>query len=426
MNVLVIGAGIGGLSTALSLHAAGIDCTIVEAVPDLRPLGVGINLQPHAVRELVELGLGEALEETGIPTNNLIYTNRHGDVVLTLPRGRNAGYHWPQYSIHRGRLQMVLLEAVLQRLGPDAVNLGWAFDDFEHGVDRAGEGPVEVRLREVATGRTVVRVADVLVGADGVHSTVRARMHPHGDPLRWSGITMWRGITELESCLDGASMVVAGADDAAKIVAYPICAQTRARGRALVNWVAEVRVAEPGPAVTKADWRREGRLDDVLPHFAGWRLPFLDVPTLIAGAGRVLEYPMVDRDPLPFWGVGCVTLLGDAAHPVYPVGSNGGSQAVLDARFLALALANAGDPVKGLAGYESERRPVTSELVLASRRFPVDETVKLVEQRAPGGFSDIREVLTAQELSRMADAQKLVADMDVKTLNERPSWTVPQ
>lgn len=423
MNVLVIGAGIGGLSTALSLHAAGIDCTVVEAVSDVQPLGVGINLQPHAVRELVELGLGESLEETGIPTKALIYTNRHGDVVLTLPRGQNAGYHWPQYSIHRGHLQMVLLKAVLERLGPDAVSLGWAFDDFEHEIGQAGEGPVGVRLREVKTGRTVVRTADVLVGADGVHSTVRARLH-RNDPLRWSGITMWRGITELESCLDGASMVVAGSDDAAKIVAYPICAQTRARGRALVNWVAEVRVAEPGSAVVRADWRRAGRHDDVLPHFTGWRLPFLDVPALIAGADRVLEYPMVDRDPLPYWGVGCVTLLGDAAHPVYPVGSNGGSQAVLDARFLAMALANAGDPVKGLAEYESERRPVTSELVVSSRRFPVDETVKLVEQRAPGGFSDIRDVLTAQELSKMMDAQQSVADMDARRLNERPSWTV--
>jgi 2-polyprenyl-6-methoxyphenol hydroxylase-like FAD-dependent oxidoreductase len=419
MDVLVVGAGIGGLTTALSLHAAGIDCAIVESATELRPLGVGINLQPHAVRELAELGLGEALEATGIPTSALIYTNRYGDVILTLPRGRNAGYLWPQYSIHRGLLQMILLEVVQERLGPDAVRLGCAFEDFENA---AGAGPVSARLRDVRTGRTVVREADVLVGADGIHSAVRARLHPDGDALRWSGITMWRGITEREPFLDGASMVVAGTDDAAKIVAYPICPQAGSRGRALVNWVAEVRVAEPGPAVTEADWRREGRLEEALPHFTGWVLPFLDVPELIAGAGRILEYPMVDRAPLPTWGRGRVTLLGDAAHPMYPVGSNGGSQAVLDARFLALSLARAADPVEGLAVYESERRGATSDLVLASRRFPVDETVKIVERRAPDGFADITEVLTEEELSTMADAQKIIADMDVRSLNERPSW----
>ncbi|GAA5057154.1 2-polyprenyl-6-methoxyphenol hydroxylase-like FAD-dependent oxidoreductase [Thermocatellispora tengchongensis] len=425
MHVLVIGAGIGGLTTALSLHAAGIGCTIAESATRLKPLGVGINLQPHAVRELTELGLGDALAATGIETSGLAYANRHGDVITTLPRGRNAGYRWPQYSIHRGRLQMILAEAVRDRLGPHALRLGLAFDDFQDDPQHGGAGQVAVRLRDRRTGQEVLERADALVGADGVHSAVRARLYPHGDPLRWSGITMWRGITETDPYLDGASMVVAGADDGAKIVAYPICPKTRARGRASVNWVAEVRLAGPGPAAGEADWRRQGGLEDVLPHFAGWRLPFMDVPAMLAGAGRILQYPMVDRDPLPAWGAGRVSLLGDAAHPMYPVGSNGGSQAILDARYLALALAGAGDAIDGLAAYEDVRRPETSDLVLASRRFPVDETVKLVEQRAPGGFADIHQVLTPQELAAMAEAQRAIADMDVEALNERPSWSVP-
>ncbi|WP_236050676.1 flavin-dependent oxidoreductase [Nonomuraea cypriaca] len=422
---MVIGAGIGGLTTALSLHAAGIDCTVVEAVPELKPLGVGINLQPHAVRELVDLGLREDLVRTGIPTRALTYATRRGDVVMTVPRGRAAGYRWPQLSIHRGHLQMLLLRAVQDRLGQDAVRAGLAFEDFAPGaLERAGAGPIKVRLRETTTGRQVADGADVVVGADGVHSAVRARLHPRGDELRWSGITMWRGITERAPYFDGATMVVVGTQDGAKIVAYPICPQARARGRALVNWVAEVRTAQAGTATTEADWWRAGRLEDVRPHFAGWVLPYLDVPELIAGAGRILEYPMVDKEPLPYWGAGRVTLLGDAAHPMYPVGSNGGSQAVLDARYLALALASEPDPAAALARYEHERRRQTDGLVRSGHRFEVDEMVKLAEQRAPGGFTDISEVLSAQELSRMAEAHRRVADMDVQTLNERPSWTV--
>ncbi|GAA5062782.1 2-polyprenyl-6-methoxyphenol hydroxylase-like FAD-dependent oxidoreductase [Thermocatellispora tengchongensis] len=425
MRVLIIGAGIGGLTAALSLHAAGIDCSVVDSAPELRPLGVGINLQPHAVRELVDLGLGEALEATGIQTSAQVYANRFGNVILTLPRGRGAGYLWPQYSIHRGRLQMILLDAVRARLGPGAVRLGLAFQDFARDPEEEGgkAGTVTALLRDVRTGEVVAETADVLAGADGVHSAVRARLHPGHDELRWSGIRMWRGVTERDPYLDGATLLVAGSNAAAKFVAYPICAEARARGRASMNWVAEVRMAEAG-AAGQADWHREGALEDVLPHFADWFLPDLDVPKLITGADRILEYPMVDKDPLPRWNVGRATLLGDAAHPMYPIGSNGGSQAILDARFLALTLARNVDPAEGLAEYERERRPATTDIVLACRRLPMDETIELVERRAPDGFADISEVLSARELAEMAAAQKTISDMDVTMLNQRPSWNV--
>ncbi|MFF4624201.1 flavin-dependent oxidoreductase [Nonomuraea jabiensis] len=425
MTVMIIGAGIGGLTTALSLHAAGIDCAVVEAVSELKPLGVGINVQPHAVRELVDLGLGEALARTGIATSALCYATRRGDVVLTVPRGRAAGYHWPQVSIHRGHLQMLLLEAVIDRLGPDAVRTGLSFEDFAPGaLEPGGTGPVGVRLRESATGRLVQDGADVVVGADGLHSAVRARLHPRDNELRWSGITMWRGITECDPFFDGATMVVAGTQYGAKIVAYPICPKAQARGRAMLNWVAEVRTAPAGTPTTEADWWRSGRLEDVQPHYADWVLPYLNVPELLAQTGRILEYPMVDKAPLPRWGSSRVTLLGDAAHPMYPVGSNGGSQAILDARYLALALAAEADPAAALARYEHERRAQTDGLVASGHRFEVDEIIQLAEQRAPGGFTDIAAVLTAQELSHMADAHQRVADMDVQALNARASWTV--
>ena len=131
MRVLIIGGGIGGLTTALSLHAAGIDCLVAESALELRPLGVGINLQPHAVRELIELGLGDELAKIGVPTSYQTYTDRFGGTILALPRGRYAGYNWPQYSIHRGELQMLLLSAVRERLGAGAVRTGLSLEDFE-------------------------------------------------------------------------------------------------------------------------------------------------------------------------------------------------------------------------------------------------------------------------------------------------------
>ncbi|MBG0821348.1 flavin-dependent oxidoreductase [Planomonospora sp. ID91781] len=416
MRVLIIGGGIGGLATALSLHAAGIGCTVAESVTEPRPLGVGINLQPHAVRELTELGLGEELAGLGISMNYFTFTDRYGGVILPLPRGTIAGYDWPQYAVHRGELQMTLLAAVRERLGPGAVRTGLSLEDFE----QDGTG-VTASLRDVRTGETLKETADVLVGADGVHSVVRARLHPDGGPLLWNGIRMWRGTAEGESFLDGATQVVAGSNRSAKFVVYPIA--RRGGGRVLINWVAEVLTGEPGP-VTAADWSRRGRLEDVLPHFEGWRFPYLDVPALISASERILEYPMVDRDPLPRWGRGRVTLLGDAAHPLYPIGANGGSQAVLDARVLARELAVAADPVAGLAAYEAERRPVTGELVLAHRELPMEKTIALVTERAPDGFDDIADVLTPEELAEMAAAQRRITDTDVRFLNERASWSV--
>ncbi|TMR26301.1 FAD-dependent monooxygenase, partial [Nonomuraea zeae] len=261
---------------------------------------------------------------------------------------------------------------------------------------------------------------DVLVGADGVQSAVRARLHdPAGDPLLWGGIRMWRGVARADPILDGATVLVGGSNLAGKFVTYHISASDPR----LVNWVAEVKVAEPG-AVPEADWSRAGRLDDVAAHFADWKYAPADIPALLAATERILEYPMVDRDPLPRWGEGRVTLLGDAAHPMYPVGSNGGSQAILDARVLARCLAADEDPARALEAYEEERRPATSALVLAHRALPIEETIRLVTERAPDGFHDVADVLTEPELAAMAAAQRRISDADVRALNQRESWSV--
>ncbi|MFC9973353.1 flavin-dependent oxidoreductase [Spirillospora sp. NPDC127200] len=415
MRVLIVGAGIGGLTTALSLHAAGIEATVVDAATELRPLGVGINVLPHAVRELTELGLGERLAAIGIETAEMVHFDRHGGRIWGEPRGRALGYRWPQYSVHRGELQMVLLAAVRERLGADAVRAGTACEGFEQ------DGAlVRVRLRDRASGAEETVEADVLVGADGLHSTVRAALHPGERAPRWNGIRMWRGVAEGEPFLTGATLAVAGSNAAAKMVVYPIA--ERGEGRQLLNWVAEVKI--PDDRLSEyADWNRAGRLEEVLPHFADWDFDWLDVPALLSRTDRILEYPMVDRDPLPAWGRGRVTLLGDAAHPMYPIGSNGGSQAVIDARVLAWELARGGDPEKGLAAYELARRETVNAIVLACRDMPADRVLHTVEERAPGGFERIEDVLSAQELETITGAYRQTSFSDVAALNERPSLT---
>ncbi|OLT26453.1 hypothetical protein BJF79_12170 [Actinomadura sp. CNU-125] len=416
MRVLIVGAGIGGLTTALSLHEAGAEPIVVDAVRELRPLGVGINLLPHAVRELTELGLGGDLAETGIPTAEMVHFDRYGGRIWGEPRGRDLGYNWPQYSIHRGELQMILLDALRERLGGRAVRTGTVFEGFE----QDGSG-VRVRLCDRASGEVRTETADVLVGADGLHSAVRALLYPDERAPLWSGIRMWRGVTEGEPFLGGRTLAVAGSNAAAKIVVYPISMRAERRGKALLNWVAEVRQDDDRLDRT-ADWNRKGRLEDVLPHFADWTFDWLDVPAMLRAAAEILEYPMVDREPLERWTFGRVTLLGDAAHPMYPVGSNGGSQAVLDARVLVHELAAAG-PVAGLAAYERERREVANSIVLACRDMPADRVLHTVSRRAPKGFAAIEDVLEPEELTTITSAYRRTSFSDVDALNSRPSYT---
>jgi 2-polyprenyl-6-methoxyphenol hydroxylase-like FAD-dependent oxidoreductase len=416
---VIAGAGIAGLTAALSLHAAGIDALVVDPVRELKPLGVGINLLPHAVRELTELGLGDHLAETGIETAEQAHFDRRGGLIWGEPRGRGLGYRWPQYSIHRGRLQTILLQAVRDRLGPAAVRTGTAVTGFAH-----DSGEVEVRLSPRPDGTSAPPGpsqryrADLLLGADGLYSAVRAQLHPDEPPPRWSGVMLWRGVAEGPAFLSGATLAITGSTTSVKFVAYPI-ARTGS-GRVLINWVAEVMVGGAEPPV-RPDWTREGRLAEVLPYFADWRFAWLDVPDLMTRTPEILVYPMVDRDPLPYWGRGPVTLAGDAAHPVYPIGSNGGSQAIVDARTLAHSLATAGSAESAARGYESARRDTTSKIVLGTRDMPVERVIDMVHARAPHGFDRIEDVLSAGELAELRNAYRVTSLQDAATLNDRPS-----
>lgn len=392
MSVLIAGAGIGGLTAALSLHAVGIEATVVESAREIRPLGVGINLLPHAVRELTELGLGDALADLGVATAENVYADRHGHRIFSEPRGVAQGYRWPQYSIHRGELQLLLLAAVRDRLGPGAIRTGARVTGFAHGPGETDR--VRVRVLDRATGTAAEQDAEALIGADGLHSAVRAELHPDGGPLLWSGVRMWRGTTKAAPFLTGRSAAIVSDGDA-ELIAYPI-------GRERINWVCLVRVAEPGPLPGDAAWNRAGRVADVLPYYAHWALGWLDVPALLADCGEILEYPMADRDPLPSWGSGRVTLLGDAAHPMYPVGANGASQAIVDARVLAYELSGPDGVRPGLARYEAARRDATAAVVRANRAMHRD-----------GGNGP-------RELARITDTYRRATGSEVEALNTRP------
>ena len=432
MKVLIAGGGIGGLTAALSLHAAGIDVEVFEGVTEIRPLGVGINCLPHAVRELTELGLGEQLAQVGVPTRELIYTNKHGQRIWQEDRGLHAGYRWPQYSIHRGRLQMLLFEAALARLGPDKVHLDHAIDRFEqdasgvtaHFVSRAVASGSSHAERESAPRREARRGSargDVLIGADGIHSAVRRAFYPDEGMPRWNGAILWRGVSRAKPYLSGASMIMAG-HEWQKFVVYPISAPD-ADGLQTINWIAELKYKDR-TLREREDWNREGQLPDFLPKFESWNFGYLDAPGLIRGADHVFEFPMVDRDPVARWTHDRVTLLGDAAHPMYPIGSNGSSQAILDARVLAWRLATESDPLRALELYDEERRPATGAIVLANRRNGPEKVLQMAEERAPDGFADVHDVLSAEELANSALEYKRLAGFEVERLNARASYVV--
>jgi 2-polyprenyl-6-methoxyphenol hydroxylase-like FAD-dependent oxidoreductase len=407
--VLIVGGGIGGLTLALSLHQAGIACRVFEAAPEIKPLGVGVNLLPHGMRELTELGLQERLARSAVETRELCFYNRFGQFIFKEPRGRFAGYDWPQLSIHRADLHAVLLQAVRERLGADAFVLDMKFASLEkgrHGVTAKFENGAAV------DGRCVV-------GCDGIHSAVRRMLFPNEGPPSYQGINMWRGVTRMKPFLTGASMAVAGWLEVGKLVVYPIRrAEPDGDGRQLVNWVAEIQ----SPRNVLQDWNLGGKIEDFYPAFKDWRFDWLDCAAMIRDAEQVLEYPMVDRDPLPWWTRGRVTLLGDAAHPMYPRGSNGAGQAIIDARTLAGCLKRNENIGNALKEYERARLQAVNDLVLMNRANPPDAILREVWQRSGDRpFARIEDVIGNAELVALSENYKRVAGFEREALAKRES-----
>jgi len=408
-DVLIVGGGIGGLTLALCLHRNGIPCMVLEAAPEIRPLGVGVNILPHAAAELARLGLEGALLGHCVQTDEANFFNRYGQLVHREPLGRAAGYDHPQMSIHRADLHGVLLQAVRERIGAERLLLGRRCAGAEQ--DSAG---VTLRFED---GAPPLR-GRIAIGADGIHSALRRQLHPDEGEPKYTGYNMWRGLSPWPRFLTGASLTRVGWLTTGKMVIYPIRDAVNARGEQLINWVFEVETATHRP---RRDWNLPGSVEDVLAYVRDWRFDWLDVPAMLRASEVVLEYPMVDQDPLPWWTAGRVTLLGDAAHPMVPRGSNGAGQAILDARCLADLLARMpADPAGALAAYEAGRRPATTQVVLTNRANPPDAVLREVFLRTGDKpFARIEDVIAAEEMLAITGAYKRVAGYDLATLKAR-------
>jgi len=411
--VLIAGAGIGGLAVALTLHELGVACLVLESVPELKPLGVGINLQPNAVRELYEMGFGPAdLDAIGVRTREFALVGLNGKDVYSEPRGLEAGYRWPQYSVHRGRLQMMLYGASVERLGADAVRTGMrvtGYRNHANGVNALVETPGGER-REIE--------GSLLVGADGLHSAVRAQMHPNQPPIQWGGAIMWRGVTRGAPIRTGASFVGFGTHRH-RVVFYPISGRDPASGLADINWIAEITVDNAG-GWQSGDWNKKVRHEDFMHHFERWTQDWIDVPAMLRGAADVYEYPMIDRDPVSTWVDGRTALLGDAAHVMYPTGSNGASQAIIDARVLGACLLAHGVTPAALGGYDAKLCKDVSALVLRNRGAGPFGLLNLLDERCGGVFDDIEAVIPRAERDEFMRSYRAAAGFAMEKLNASP------
>jgi len=400
MNIAIVGGGIAGLSFALGLHKRGIDCDVFEAVTDIKEIGVGITLLPHAMRELAELGLQDTLEAVGIENLESVFYTQHGQYVYKEARGRHAGYTLPEIGIHRGKLHRILFDAAVSRLGADKVHTGMRCSAFSQ-----NDNGVEIEFSNAHTQTSLKVQAQIAVACDGVNSVVRAQMHPQ-DALCFAGINTWRGVTVHPPILTGKSYLRIGTVEVGKMVIYPIIDNVDGKGNQLINWVAELQ--KPNAAMN--DWNRPGDPAVCAEIFKDWTFDFLNVPELILKADKVFEYPMVDKNALPFWTQGRVTLMGDAAHPMYPRGSNGSAQALIDARTLADQLAQHTDPKEALKAYEVLRLAPTAKVVETNRNVPPDFIIMKAQELSGGKpFRHIDDLITQDELRQISDHYKTVA-----------------
>jgi 2-polyprenyl-6-methoxyphenol hydroxylase-like FAD-dependent oxidoreductase len=399
-SIAIAGAGIGGLTAALCLHEQGFDVTVFEAVEEIKPLGVGINVMPHSSKVLHDLGLANVLDEIAVRTRCIEYRTKFGHLIQSDPRNVEAGFEAPQYSIHRGELQFLLLDAVRKRLGEGSVMTSKMVVGFEQ-----SSANVTVKFKDGTS-----YVADILIDAEGLRSQVRTQMHPDEGPLCYEGTMMFRGAVEMDAIGDGKTMVIAGNHDV-KFVTYPISERLRKHGKALTNWVAEVRHSAPRH-ILDADWGRGATLDYIAP-FKKFLMDDMDIVEIMKATEIVTEFPMIDRDPLPFWTSGRVTLLGDAAHPMYPIGANGASQAILDGRVLADCLAKQPGP-EGLKAYEDIRLPVARNVVLTNRKGGPEQVLDIADARVMGPDDQIEDLITPQELEDVAAMYRNVAGFKKK------------
>jgi 2-polyprenyl-6-methoxyphenol hydroxylase-like FAD-dependent oxidoreductase len=412
--VIIAGGGIGGLATALTLHQIGVPCIVFEPAREMRPLGVGINMQPNAVRELGDLGVGEdELDQVGLPAKEWALVGLNGNDIYSETRGRLAGYKWPQYAVHRGEFHMLLYRKLVERIGAGAVRLGQRVTGYRKNPD----GSVSALIEQEGASTSEV-AGPLLIGADGIHSAIRAQMHPAQPPIHWGGAVMWRGTTWAKPIRSGSSFVGLGTHRQ-RMVFYPISHPDPKTGLSMINWIAEVTM-DNQQGWKHSGWFREVPTADCAHLFDGWIWDWLDVPALIRESDTAFENPMIDRDPVPTWQDGPVALLGDAAHAMYPTGSNGGSQAIIDARVLGAAILEHGVTPAALAAYDAKLCGPVSQLVLRNRGAGPFGLLNLVDERCGGTFENIDDVIPAAERTEFMAAYKKAAGFAIESLNKAP------
>jgi len=416
-RVIIAGGGIGGLTLALTLQQIGVPCLVVEQVREMKPLGVGINLQPNAVRELLELGFSEIdLDRFGVPAREWALVGLNGQEIYAESRGRFAGYHWPQYAAHRGNFQMALYDRFCRLAGEESIRLGCRVA----GYDIREDGSVAARVDTPSGAETII--GSVLIGADGIHSAIRAQMHPGQPPIHWGGAVMWRGTSLARPIRTGSSFIGLGTHRQ-RMVIYPISHPDPNTGLALINWIAEVTYDDPS-ARDSTGWFNRVELDDFIHYFEDWTYDWLDVPALIRGAEAAYENPMIDRDPVPFWNDGPVALMGDAAHPMYPTGSNGASQAIIDSRVLGAKFLQHGVGAAALAAFNDDLCKPVSEIVLRNRGAGPFGLLNMVNDRCGGAFENIEDVIPKAEREDFMAKYKSAAGFARDSLNAAPP-TIP-
>jgi 2-polyprenyl-6-methoxyphenol hydroxylase-like FAD-dependent oxidoreductase len=416
-KVIIAGGGIGGLTLALTLHQIGVPFLVLETSHTMRPLGVGINIQPNAVRELFELGLtSEVLGTIGVPAKEWALVGLNGREVYSEKRGLDAGYNWPQFAAHRGELLMLLYRTLIERAGAESVMLDARVDKYL----KRPSGEVDVSVRGSDGSRFQIS-GRLLIGADGIHSAVRAQMHPDQPPIHWGGAIMWRGTVRAKPLRTESSFIGLGTHQH-RMVIYPI-SKPAADGTVLTNWIAELTV-DRNEGWLGNNWFKEVPIESFAHHFESFRYDWLDVPTMLNKSECGYMNPMIDRDPVATWVDGPVALMGDAAHAMYPTGSNGASQAIVDARVIGAAILTRGLTPDALKLYDNQLCKKVSELVLRNRLAGPFGLLDILNDRCGGVFENIDTIIPLEERNEFMSKYKAAAGFAIEALNEAPQ-TIP-
>jgi 2-polyprenyl-6-methoxyphenol hydroxylase-like FAD-dependent oxidoreductase len=417
-KVIIAGGGIGGLTLALTLHQIGVPFLVLETSRTMRPLGVGINIQPNAVRELFDLGLtSEILDTIGVSAKEWALVGLNGKEVYAEKRGLDAGYNWPQFAAHRGELLMLLYRTLIERAGAESVMLDAKV--VKYLKQTAGEVDVSVKRSD---GSRFQISGSLLIGADGIHSAVRAQMHPDQPPIHWGGAIMWRGTVRTKPLRTESSFIGLGTHQH-RMVIYPI-SKPEADGTVLTNWIAELTI-DRNEGWFEDNWFKEVPIESFAHHFEGFRYDWLDVPSMLNESECGYMNPMIDRDPVSTWIDGPVALMGDAAHAMYPTGSNGASQAIVDARVIGAAILTQGLTPDALKSYDDQLCKKVSELVLRNRSAGPFGLLDILNDRCGGVFENIEAVISLEERNEFMSKYKTAAGFAIEALNEAPQ-TIPR